>query len=180
MLKFFRKFRQKWLAESRFGKYLLYASGEIILVVIGILIALNINNWNDEQQKRTLELKILKEIQTNLKHDLFEIKDDIGIMDSVNLACEKVINFLETRTEPSNYFFNNVGIVKVAPHFDPNKSGYELLVSKGVEIISNDSLRGSISVLYESAYEYYNKYEAERIKFKSEQINPVLLKYFTT
>lgn len=49
MIKFFRKIRQKLLSENKFSNYLLYAVGEIILVVIGILIALEINNWNDQQ-----------------------------------------------------------------------------------------------------------------------------------
>ena len=47
MIKFFRKIRQRLLTENKFSKYLLYAIGEIILVVIGILIALQINNWNE-------------------------------------------------------------------------------------------------------------------------------------
>lgn len=179
MLKLFRKIRQKLLSENKFNKYLLYAIGEIILVVIGILIALNINNWNDEKKERNLEVKILKEIHSNLEHDLLEIQEDIGVMDSVDLASKNVIYFLKTQDEPTEEFYDDVAIIKVAPHFDPNKSGYELLVSKGVEIVLNDSLRGAISVLYESAYSYYNKYEEERIKFKAEQINPVLLRYFT-
>ena len=49
MIKLFRKIRQKTLTENKFGKYLTYAIGEIILVVIGILIALSINNWNEEE-----------------------------------------------------------------------------------------------------------------------------------
>ncbi|WP_370477842.1 DUF6090 family protein [Tamlana flava] len=179
MLKLFRKIRQKLLSENRVNKYFLYAIGEIILVVIGILIALQINNWNDKKKERALEVKILKEIHSNLGHDLFEIQDDIRVMDSVDLASKSVIQFLKTKGEPTEDFCNDVAIIKVAPHFDPNKSGYELLVSKGVEIVSNDSLRGAISVLYESVYSYYNKYEEERIKFKAEQIHPVLLKYFT-
>ena len=51
MIKFFRKIRQNLLSEGKTGKYLKYAIGEIILVVIGILIALSINNWNDNQNK---------------------------------------------------------------------------------------------------------------------------------
>jgi len=47
MIKFFRKIRQQLLAENKFTKYLIYAIGEIVLVVIGILIALSINNWNE-------------------------------------------------------------------------------------------------------------------------------------
>jgi hypothetical protein len=48
MVKFFRKIRQKLLSENKFSKYFIYAIGEIVLVVIGILIALQINNWNEE------------------------------------------------------------------------------------------------------------------------------------
>jgi hypothetical protein len=50
MIKFFRKIRQKMLTENKFGKYMTYAVGEVILVVIGILIAVSINNWNQERQ----------------------------------------------------------------------------------------------------------------------------------
>jgi hypothetical protein len=60
MIKFFRKIRQKMLAENKFRKYLIYAIGEIILVVIGILIALQINNWNEER-KDTSELNQYKQ-----------------------------------------------------------------------------------------------------------------------
>ncbi|WP_425287337.1 DUF6090 family protein [Lutimonas vermicola] len=64
MIKFFRKIRQKTLTENKFSKYLLYAIGEIILVVIGILIALQINNYNElnkQRAKKVVEL-INKEI----------------------------------------------------------------------------------------------------------------------
>jgi hypothetical protein len=55
MIKFFRKIRQNLLSENKFSKYLVYAIGEIVLVVIGILIALSINNWNIEKQERKTE-----------------------------------------------------------------------------------------------------------------------------
>ena len=57
MIKFFRKYRQQLLSENRFTKYLIYAIGEIILVVIGILIALQINNWNETQKQNKEEYK---------------------------------------------------------------------------------------------------------------------------
>jgi len=50
MIKFFRKIRRQLLTENRFSKYLLYAIGEIVLVVIGILIALQINIWNENRK----------------------------------------------------------------------------------------------------------------------------------
>ena len=63
MIKFFRKIRQKMLTENKFSKYLIYAIGEIVLVVIGILIALQINNWNNNRIEYKLESNILSKIQ---------------------------------------------------------------------------------------------------------------------
>jgi hypothetical protein len=84
MIKFFRKIRQQLLTENKFSKYLLYAIGETVLVVIGILIALNINNSNQERINEAEIKSILKEIQQDLKSDIerskqvfdFYIEDD--------------------------------------------------------------------------------------------------------
>ncbi|WP_449257570.1 DUF6090 family protein [Croceitalea marina] len=71
MIKFFRKIRQKQLSENKFSKYLLYALGEIILVVIGILIALQINNWNENRKNKIAEAdyycRILDDFELNEK-----------------------------------------------------------------------------------------------------------------
>ena len=155
-----------------------YAIGEIVLVMIGILLALQVNNWNDTVKERSVEIKILQEILSNLEHDLVEIRSDIASMDSVNRACKDISRFMKTDSIPSETFYYDVAKLRVNPHFDPNKSGYNLLVSKGVEIILNDSLRESLSLLYESLYPYYYRYEEERTQFKLKEINPTLLKYF--
>jgi uncharacterized membrane protein YgaE (UPF0421/DUF939 family) len=59
MINFFRKIRQQLLTENKFSKYLIYAIGEILLVVIGILIALSINNWSQFEKDRVKEKSIL-------------------------------------------------------------------------------------------------------------------------
>ncbi|MFH4967283.1 DUF6090 family protein [Gaetbulibacter sp. M240] len=73
MITFFRKIRQKLLSENlpagltgKFSKYLLYAIGEIVLVVIGILIALQINNWNEDRKNSIEEIGILESLNKNL------------------------------------------------------------------------------------------------------------------
>jgi hypothetical protein len=66
MIKFFRKIRQNLLSEGKTGKYLKYAIGEIILVVIGILIALSINNWNDQRNQKLAQTQQLKSIKSEL------------------------------------------------------------------------------------------------------------------
>ena len=93
-------------------------------------------------------------------------------MDSIELAAIDIIAYIKNNDLPSDGFNYNVAKMKVAPHFNPNKSGYELLTSKGVEIVVNDSLRMAISDLYESYYPYYAQYEKERITFKSNIIQP--------
>ena len=73
MIKFFRNIRQNLLSEGRTGKYLKYAIGEIVLVMIGILLALQINNWNTARKNNQLQLEYLKGIQNNLKEDKAEL-----------------------------------------------------------------------------------------------------------
>lgn len=178
MINFLRRIRRNMMTEKKSDLYLLYALGEIVLVVIGILIALQIDNWNAMAKERSVEIKILQEIQNNLEHDLVEIRSDIDIMDSVNTAINDINRFIMTDSIPSEAFYYDMAKIRVNPHFDPNKSGYNLLVSKGVEIILNDSLRGSLSLLYESLYSYYYRYEEERTQFKLNEIDPFLLRYF--
>ena len=66
MIKFFRQIRQNLIMENNTSKYLKYAIGEIVLVVIGILIALQINNWNEDHKLKNEELKILLELNNAL------------------------------------------------------------------------------------------------------------------
>lgn len=75
MIKFFRKIRQNLLSENRFSKYLFYAIGEIILVVIGILIALQINNWNEHKKTESKARQVLMALRSDLMQDVAIIED---------------------------------------------------------------------------------------------------------
>ncbi len=66
MIKFFRQIRQRLLRDNKFSKYLLYAVGEILLVVIGILIALQVNNWNEVRLERENEILIARDVYLEL------------------------------------------------------------------------------------------------------------------
>ena len=70
MIKFFRHIRQKLLTDNKFGRYLLYAIGEIFLVIIGILVALSVNNKNELRKEKAEEEKIL----VGIKNDFLETK----------------------------------------------------------------------------------------------------------
>jgi sensor domain CHASE-containing protein len=84
MIKIFRKVRQQLLAGNKFSQYMLYAIGEIILVVIGILIALQINNWNEDRIDRNIETRVL----TNILADLISNEE---IFQSVEIQIDKQI-----------------------------------------------------------------------------------------
>jgi uncharacterized protein YlaN (UPF0358 family) len=88
MIKFFRKIRYGLMEKNKTGKYLKYAIGEIILVVIGILIALQINNWNEKRLDTNQEKITL----TNLNE---EFQDNLRDLDSINVKLSNTIHSLE-------------------------------------------------------------------------------------
>ena len=93
MIKLFGKIRQKLLTENKFSKYLLYAIGEILLVVIGILIALNVNNFNENLKQEAKIIEALKEIHRELSED---IQESNGLITSYRLE-DSTINVLMTK-----------------------------------------------------------------------------------
>ncbi|MBT8316891.1 MAG: hypothetical protein HKP59_04645 [Lutibacter sp.] len=98
MIKFFRKIRQKMLTENKFSKYLLYAIGEIILVIIGILIALSINNWNENNKLEELKQVYYQQLLIDLNKDKEYIIEKINLYNS---RIEDYENYLNTFKKPN-------------------------------------------------------------------------------
>jgi hypothetical protein len=92
MLKFFRKIRQRLLSENRFTKYLIYAFGEIILVMIGILLALQVNNWNEQRLKQNEIIKVYERLILDLDNDIFELSRSAKFWENKQLVFNSVIN----------------------------------------------------------------------------------------
>lgn len=152
MITFFRKIRRWLLAENKFSKYLLYAIGEIILVVVGILIALSINNWNEAQKEHQLETKILNEILSNLDSDLKNLDVCIANNKRFILHGTKVLEHLNNNspiTDSLRFYYANLG--GISP-LTPNKVGYDNLKSMGINIVQNENLKKEISELYGFKY----------------------------
>ena len=83
------------LIENKFSKYLLYAIGEIVLVVLGILIALSINNWNEERKSSKLEIKILKELNNDLKANLAEVDETFNTTNNRQLSTVLIFDYFK-------------------------------------------------------------------------------------
>jgi len=157
MIKFFRKIRQRLLTENKFSKYLLYAIGEIVLVVIGILIALQINNWNNDRIERHSEASALNEILGNLERDVEMLNKTKGWNNLWIRNNQKVLNHLEERSAMTDSLRWYYHFLKGGAQFQPILVGYENLKSKGIDIIRNDSLRMAISELYDHRYHHLVK-----------------------
>ncbi len=151
MIKFFRKIRQKLLSENRFRAYLTYAVGEIILVVIGILIALQINNWNTIKNDRNFELKMLSEIQVALDKDYTFFKEHL-----INSRIKTEIDAIEFFNNAIIY--NGVTVDSLDYHFNRldfgfqltyNRGPYDALKASGIDKITNDSLRNKLIYFYD-------------------------------
>ena len=100
MLKFFRKIRQKLLSKDKFSKYFLYAIGEIVLVVIGILIALQINNQNEVRKTKSVAATYVAKIIGDLEKDLKNI-DSLMVMATKNISeVERYFDLYESQRKP--------------------------------------------------------------------------------
>lgn len=178
MIQILRTIRRKLLSEGKTGKYLKYAIGEIFLVVIGILIALQVNTWNQNRQKRELEKSILLEIQKNLNEDLYEIESDIGGFQFIIEVDSILIHHFQAQNPYNDSIGALIHIAQMSPHFTPLRSGYKFLESKGIGVISDNSLRMLITDLYEWDFPYYNIYANERFNTVESIIQPYWAKHF--
>jgi len=149
MIKFFRKIRQNLLMENKTGKYFKYAIGEIVLVVIGILIALSINNWNEKRKDNIIEKQILDEMLISLKSDneTFEMLEN-RLMEK-DSAIQKILNLREQDELPFGKSFGGlIGTARQTIRFTYDKSPYENLVALGINKMSNKELVKAINKYY--------------------------------
>ena len=160
MFRFFRQIRKTLLSENRMGKYLKYAIGEIILVVLGILIALQINNWNESKKLKLQEAEALREIISDLNSNIekFElalngknrpgnIKNTLGSLNVLmdHLESDQVYHdSLEKHFAIATYSLNNINY---------KTSGYESLSSIGLDLIKDTKLRSEIGEYFSSTIE---------------------------
>ncbi|MBX2826681.1 MAG: hypothetical protein KTR22_00865 [Flavobacteriaceae bacterium] len=144
----FGKIRKKLLADHKVSKYLVYAIGEIILVVVGILIAIQINGWNQNRMNRSKETLILQELHEESKQNLAQFESNKqGYIQSLN-ACRIVLR--NVRKMDAKEAMDSV--MRYGPSmfrgitFDPSNGVVESLINTGeLQLIRNDSLRRYIA-----------------------------------
>jgi len=177
MIKFFRKIRHQLMSENKTRKYFKYAIGEIVLVVIGILIALQINNWNENSQLQKKEKVLLEEMVRNLNSDSddlkFNIRENLGRIHSNQI----ILNALESKSALHDSLSYHFGNLHGNFMLTENTAAWENLKSVGFDLISNDILRSKIAKLYSTKYKYLESLE-QRVDdgYQWNQMYPQILK----
>jgi len=182
MIKFFRKIRQSLLAENKFSKYLLYAIGEIVLVVIGILIALSINNWNEKRKMDAEEHVLLKNLKMSFENKLEELENkNIGRRQNIE-SIGKLLDIISSEdkyiSDENMYRYRLDLFIWYA--VNEEFSILEMLYSSGkINTISNDSLK---SKLIEWPDKMEEMLEEQRVvqDLVIKELNPLIRKYMST
>ena len=146
MIAFFRKIRQKLLNENRFSKYLLYAVGEIFLIVFGIMIALQLNNWNEEKRLQKDTDRYLVKLHQDLLgiQKLYEY-DDPDSWPQQALDALKYVESCGTADSLKQSFVQMLKDHQGIPSYRVNRSTYDEMISTGaLTRIPSDSLKNAI------------------------------------
>jgi Family of unknown function (DUF6090) len=141
------------IKENKFSKYFLYAIGEILLVVIGILIALGVSRWNIEAKDRETEQKLLYELSQGIKDDKVLLENELLKTNKALTDLKKLDSLLKYETpEPSEDLNVLFGTVYGMKHLRLNLALYEDLKTVGLRIVQDDSLRSQIIQVFENHY----------------------------
>ena len=189
MIKFFRKIRQKLLSENKISKYLFYAVGEIVLVVIGILIALQINNSNEARKLRNQELHYLENLKTDLNLNIAELDEYMAIRNSRIESANKVLEHFEGKplTDLNDFAFHTTNIYIWQKFSQHDNTVQERVNSGNLALISNDSIKNgllNLQALYKKLKneEAHFRYDAEVLLYEPSygvlDLNPIV-KNFT-
>lgn len=159
MLKFFRRIRQQLLSENSFSKYLLYAIGEILLVVIGILIALQINNWSEAKKDAQKEYQILLSLSEDFKANQIELAQTLKrvpirqqklktVLSYVGLSNSELTKSMKDTIKNTGYVLSDIieGTLE------------SILSSDKLELLKNDSLKNKLTA-YPAFIEKFKKQE---------------------
>lgn len=179
MIKFFRKIRYKLLSENKRSRYVKYAIGEIILVVIGILIALQINTWNEGRKARALEIELLENLRKDLTLDTLDINFNLKYHLNFINEEKKLLNFLMSDlNSPNNPIDYNAALTTpliVVLH----ESTFTNLQNNHVGILTNNALRKDISRFYDFYSTGIQRIENDLSSYETYDVKlPYFLKYF--
>lgn len=178
MLTFLRKIRKSLIESGSARKYLIYAIGEIALVVLGILIALYLNNWNNHRQNRKQEQQILHQLHDEFRANLEQLNEKIAFRDFLSDNTRMLLAAVDKKTKITSTDSINSWIASTlgTPTFDAAQGvSKELLQAGKLYLLRNDELRMLIAS-WESDVNQLAEEEQLFLKFGREEYTPFLIK----
>jgi hypothetical protein len=160
MLSYLRKIRSKLVIEGNVLKYLTYAFGEIIIVVIGILLALYLNNWNQERTEKKMELHYYQSIKIQLNEDLTTLNGEIEYNQNFlnQFSYGKKLILLNDKSKTDTLGKIALNMVRFSD-FRRKSNIYQTLINSGeIIIINNTKITEKLESLEEN-YSYINRLE---------------------
>ena len=149
MIKFFRQLRKGLIEKNKTGKYFKYAIGEILLVVIGILIALQVNTWNENRKTNRQELQLLESLQKEFTYNKNELDRSIQKAQIIQRRCETILKNTGNRelklSKIESDSLINWGLTNIIT-YDPSNGIISDIISSGkIQIIKNEKLKNFLS-----------------------------------
>jgi len=129
-----------------------YAIREIVLIVVGISIAFTLDNWNTNRKLRNSEIEILKELNETLKADVADLETNVMLLEKCNFGIQSIINSFQNDLPFNDSLIIHFSMMNVNTMFWRNDGPYEVLKSKGFDLISNEKMRLKIIDLYSVKY----------------------------
>jgi hypothetical protein len=148
MLHFLRRIRRSLIGTGATRKYLLYAIGEILLVMIGILLALQVNNWNEHRITRNTEIELLEEINEEFEANKITLKRNINEAKIIVNSRQVIIDVIENELpyhDSLKFHFNNFPYQASYPIAN---TAFAALENWGIMNLSNDTIRDQIVYFY--------------------------------
>lgn len=162
MIKIFRKIRQNLILEGKTANYIKYAIGEIVLVVIGILIALSINNWNENRKSVQIGKTYINEIYKDLQKDIVILNEVLDRLNEQSEAAENILNIFDTPGHPITdtlQFSKDYSLSSWPLIVEREPNTYSDLITKGKSNIINNT------ILIELLHEFYKNYDSKISNF---------------
>ena len=178
MLRFFRRIRKSLLLSGATRKYILYAVGEVLLVMLGILLALQVNNWNEERKTRQKEQKILLELKDNLEESLRSFQYRKGVTQREIRMIDRLFHCMDNNVMSDSLVYWMKWVL-IPVNIPLTSTAFESLKTTGYDLIQSDTLREEIIRLFDIIYPLGNRQVALRMESDLNAYNPYLNEYIT-
>ena len=172
---FFKRLRQKLLVRKRFGKYSLYAVGEVLILTLGILIAVQVNQWDQKRQAKVVEISLLNSIKSELEEDLVILRnEDLPLLEEVLVSSDIIVNHLERDLPYNDSLAYHFLASNYTTHLIYNKGAISTLRSVGVNMITNENIRNQIINLYDEEFDFLDYLGMEQNSYRNHGQNFIM------